>query len=133
MPSWDLARMCWFYFGMVGCVVCWAGHPAMGFLRGRFVCWLGMISYGLYVYHPLVITWTGIVQKWMGIPNGWWIEVTKLGGSLAAAAISWKYLERPILAWKDQFGYQGRTARSKPIGRPHFGTVDQDVHRPSNP
>ncbi len=59
--------------------------------------WLiGTLSYGLYLWH-LPILWT-LVRA--GMPERtltWWLVV--VGMSVATAALSWRFIERPSIAW----------------------------------
>ena len=97
-----------FYFGVVGLVVFHAGHRALGVLRIRWLCWLGMISYGIYLYHYMIYwmvdgcAWTEVkpyVQPWS-------TRALKVAITLVVAVISWYALERPLLRLKDRFPYQ---------------------------
>ncbi|MGO9872988.1 MAG: acyltransferase family protein [Acidimicrobiia bacterium] len=70
-------------------------------LRSRTVTFLGVISYGLYLWHWFLLE---VVQEdWLGWPlrHGNWVVVFLAGFPvvLAAAAASWYLLERPILRW----------------------------------
>jgi peptidoglycan/LPS O-acetylase OafA/YrhL len=70
-------------------------------LRSRTLVFLGVISYGLYLWHWFVLE---IVQEdWLGWPlqHGNWVAVLLAGLPvvIAAAAASWYLLERPILRW----------------------------------
>ena len=64
--------------------------------------YLGRISYGLYLYHgiPLYLLWEHA-------DGGWWWRLgwaaAVLSISVAAAALSFHYLERPILRWGNRF------------------------------
>ncbi len=42
------------YFGAVGLVVVHAGRGALAPLRDRRLCYLGQISYGIYLYHHII-------------------------------------------------------------------------------
>jgi peptidoglycan/LPS O-acetylase OafA/YrhL len=70
-------------------------------LRSRTLTFLGVISYGLYLWHWFLLQ---VVQEdWLGWPlrHGNWVPVFLLGLPvvIAAAAASWYLLERPILGW----------------------------------
>jgi peptidoglycan/LPS O-acetylase OafA/YrhL len=88
------------YAGIALCVLVAgvAGAPA---LRWRPLVWLGEISYGLYLYHLLVLA---LLSRWGLI--GWeryvhpyvlWTAFA-LAGSVLCAALSWRLVERP--AWR---------------------------------
>jgi peptidoglycan/LPS O-acetylase OafA/YrhL len=70
-------------------------------LRTRPLVFLGLISYGLYLWHWFLL---GIVLgDWLGWPlqKGNWLTllVVALPVVIAAATASWYFLERPILRW----------------------------------
>jgi len=88
--------------------------PAAGFAlivaaiaggRGRAVHWLGwrplaavgLVSYGLYLWHlPLLL-----VLRGQGLlPQALWPRMlVVLVAALVAAALSWRYVEQPAMAW----------------------------------
>jgi peptidoglycan/LPS O-acetylase OafA/YrhL len=79
-------------------------------LRSRTLTFLGLISYGLYLWHWWVLQ---IVQEdWLGWPlrDGNWVVVFLLGLPIvvAAATASWYLLERPVLRWARSVGRPGR-------------------------
>ena len=72
---------------------------------------LGGISYGMYLYHPIVLALAVRAQPW--IP----VNVSEQGvgrfliatiGTLLVAALSWLVFERPINAFKRYFPYVAR-------------------------
>jgi len=46
----------------------------------------------------------------MGIVNHLGIDVAKIAVSVAIAAISWRFVEQPLMSLKDRFGYQRNAA-----------------------
>lgn len=98
---------------------------ATGFLTWTPVVYLGRISYGLYVVHFFVIVLVvslGFCHA--GTPlHG----LYSLLGTIALAALSYQFLEKPFLRWKDHFavvasGKCERPARSAEI--PATGTPE---------
>ena len=74
----------------------WSGQQRMltRFLRNRTLCWLGKISYCLYLVHvACFMFWREHLPHIIALP-------VSLVSSLAIAALSWKYLEGPIMNWK---------------------------------
>lgn len=74
----------------------------------RMLAWLewswlqviGKMSYGVYVYHffvPQIWKLTGFA-----LPSDWMSGVVFLLGSLALAKLSWVYMEKPVLRWRDR-------------------------------
>lgn len=75
---------------------------------GRILGWsplvyLGRISYGIYVYHIFIIV---LISPFL-IADGLNIiarTLILLAVTLALSAVSWRYFERPFLAWKNALG-----------------------------
>ena len=65
--------------------------------------WLGEVSYGLYLWHPLVLT---LVGRWVArgsLSNATPVRlVIVVVVSLAVAHVSWTAIERPILRWANR-------------------------------
>lgn len=84
---------------LVGCVLVFLGfHGAPVRWFPRPILWLGKISYGLYVYHSLVLAlmprwWPGI--GWATIRCGVEFLLTVI-----VAGASYRWLEQPFLRWK---------------------------------
>lgn len=74
-------------------------NPLLGAIcRVRPLVWLGTVSYGVYLLHAGV---SETIRRWM-VSEGWhrgtWLETLLcVTGSLALAAVSWKWFESPIL------------------------------------
>jgi peptidoglycan/LPS O-acetylase OafA/YrhL len=71
-------------------------------IANKPIAYLGKISYGLYVYHLLVIE-----RDWLSyLPEPYLFRFKyafgELGLTIAVAALSWKFFERPINRWKDR-------------------------------
>jgi peptidoglycan/LPS O-acetylase OafA/YrhL len=83
--------------------------PDRRFLRLPALAFLGTVSYGIYLYHVPVMVRLG---SWFGVPNtsaslALWLAVT-LMATLVLAALSWRFVERPLL------GGQRRTTTGRP-------------------
>ncbi|MDR3636773.1 MAG: acyltransferase [Isosphaeraceae bacterium] len=102
---WMLAVNCGF-FGMLGLVIVHAGHPALGTLRNPSLGYLGRVSYGLYLYHPLVFMALDRGAAALKLPQTMALGFVKLGATVLLASISWRFVERPILALKSRFPYR---------------------------
>lgn len=95
------------YFGLIGLVVIGAGSRFLCWLRVPALCYLGRISYGLYLYHLLIYEWIDAKFKFqMGYTGTWRLEVLKVVVTVAVAALSWHLIEQPILKLKGRFRYQ---------------------------
>jgi peptidoglycan/LPS O-acetylase OafA/YrhL len=62
-------------------------------LRARWFVGLGLISYGLYLYHVPVFQW--LSPDVVGL-KGWPLVLLRVGVSLALAVVSYRFLEMPI-------------------------------------
>lgn len=61
------------------------------------VQWLGNVSYSLYLWHwPVVVTFIHLA----GAKPRWWQAVALVGASLALAAASYSFVERPARTWR---------------------------------
>lgn len=98
------------FFALVGLTVRHAGHPWLGILRRRELVYLGQISYGLYLYHHIIfMLWDDYFVR-TGIQNHLGFDLAKATLSFAIAALSWRFVERPILSLKDRFRYRESAA-----------------------
>jgi peptidoglycan/LPS O-acetylase OafA/YrhL len=90
------------YFSIVGVVLLHAKHPVLVLLRSRFLIYLGRISYGIFLYHLLVIE---LVERCIS-PGSVAAHATSLLLSVFVAATSWEFFERRIGRLKDRFPYK---------------------------
>jgi peptidoglycan/LPS O-acetylase OafA/YrhL len=72
------------------------------FLAVKPLPYLGKISFGLYAYHAMILV---MMDKF--VAQGSWVKLlmipTKLLVTIAVAALSYKFLEAPILKFKERF------------------------------
>jgi peptidoglycan/LPS O-acetylase OafA/YrhL len=94
-----------FFAATVGLVAVSAGRPALAALRDPRFVYIGTISYGLYLYHLFVIGAADALAAHFGLSAGAWLTAVKVAATLATAALSWRLVERPILALKHRFDY----------------------------
>ena len=60
--------------------------------------WLGRISYGIFLWHLLVLRGVYEVTGWQPYTGRLWtVAVLTATGAVAVAALSWVLLERPLL------------------------------------
>ena len=100
------------WLGVIGLVVIHSGHPRLAVLRRPRLRRLGTISYGLYLYHFLVLVISGDVYFRLGLRGQPLWRAPTIGACFVVAALSWRYVERPILGLKDRFAYTGRPSPS---------------------
>ena len=90
------------YFSIVGLVVLNTGHHVLAPLRWRPLRYIGQVSYGLYLYHFLVIE---SLHKYFG-PRSLTTDLAAAVLSVLAGVISWECLEKPIGNLKRWFPYE---------------------------
>jgi peptidoglycan/LPS O-acetylase OafA/YrhL len=94
------------YFAVIGLVVLKTGHWSLSILRLPLLVALGQISYGLYLYHWIIYEGLDTVFKFgMHLGDPWWLDLLKVMTSVAVAIASWRWIEKPILRFKDRFSY----------------------------
>jgi peptidoglycan/LPS O-acetylase OafA/YrhL len=111
-PTWErlmtslwLGRVGVAYACVVGLIVVYAGRPALRPLRSRRLGEIGQMSYGLYLYHPLVFLLVGMAHDALGFHHPVRLDLVKLAVAFGVAWLSWRHVERPILALKGHLGY----------------------------
>jgi peptidoglycan/LPS O-acetylase OafA/YrhL len=126
-------RACLVYFGLAGFVFCTQGHPALAPLRDRRLCHIGLISYGLYLYHPLVFgavprLYQRFVERKLALTSTLLRDLVMLAVCFALAELSRRLLEDPIVALKERLTYRVKDrptvathSRHAAAGRPHHG------------
>ncbi|HSK87927.1 MAG TPA: acyltransferase [Anaerolineales bacterium] len=84
------------------------------FLEMPWLRYLGKISYGMYVYHLALIwfTWTLLEERNLGEIASWIKIAISLSATILVSTISYYWLERPILNWKDRFFAWSKTKTS---------------------
>jgi peptidoglycan/LPS O-acetylase OafA/YrhL len=113
-PGPTVLAMNLFYASVVGLTVCHAGRPALRPLRSGALLGLGRVSYGLYLYHPLVFITVAMAGRGLGLDDPWWLEPLKIAACVALASLSWRHFERPILRLKNGLRYQPAPAGAAP-------------------
>ena len=74
------------------------------FLSHPILLWAGVVSYGLYLFHPVVLRKlddAGAMPDSSTIANWWGMLLLVVAITALLAAASWHFLERPILELKD--------------------------------
>ena len=94
-----------FFFATVGLINLHAGAWCLKPLRWPALVYLGEISYGLYLYHYIILCSARILMESAGIQPAWWNNLALFAASLCTAACSWKWIESQILKYKDCFKY----------------------------
>lgn len=92
-------------------------NPVRRFLRARVMAWLGLVSYGIYLYHQPVANALGggITSGGDSTTRFLWLLAATAGTSIAAAALSYYIVERPALRFKDRRRREPTAAQRLPL------------------
>ena len=67
---------------------------------------LGLVSYGIYLLHPVVIAF--LVRYWVPLREGlgpYLVHVAVVAGlTIPLAMLSWRFFEEPLVRWARRFG-----------------------------
>lgn len=77
----------------------WLATPLLG---NRVLVWLGRRSYGIYLYHVYILFALVSPEE---MQPGWRILLLCGGLTIAVAALSWHFVEQPLLRWKRRVPY----------------------------
>jgi peptidoglycan/LPS O-acetylase OafA/YrhL len=68
------------------------------------IAYLGRISYGLYIYHFAIIWLLSLPFGFSsGLPMPWWIAALALLATTLVSSLSYRFIEKPFLNFKDRF------------------------------
>ena len=90
------------FFGLIGLVVLRSGDWWLAPLRSPILMYLGVISYGLYLYHVPIDRGVEVVLRRFGINHrldvGYplWRSALEFAIVLVVATLSWYLIEKPI-------------------------------------
>jgi peptidoglycan/LPS O-acetylase OafA/YrhL len=81
-------------------------------LGNRVLLWLGLVSYGIYLYHATLMAWLEDHDAARIFPLNHWIGLVlvTLAFTATVAGASWYIVERPALRWKPEFRRRRRPA-----------------------
>jgi peptidoglycan/LPS O-acetylase OafA/YrhL len=106
-------------FSIVGLVVSLRGHLWLFPLRRPRLVLIGKLSYGLYMYHYIIFLLGDDIASAFGMGGRpFWRQALEAVVTAGLAAVSWRYLEQPILSLKSRFEYRPGETRER--GRPHL-------------
>jgi peptidoglycan/LPS O-acetylase OafA/YrhL len=89
------------YFGLIGLVISHSGHPLLAPLRIIPLRYLGRISYGIFLYHLVVIDAVADLFAGHSIAT----DLIAVAFTILAAVFSWHGLEQPVANLKTRFPY----------------------------
>ena len=121
MPMCTLGFTCLalFYASLLMLVVVLPDGFLSRAFRARWLTWLGTISYGLYLFHAIVLGFLSsiLLHPQRTEPN-WLVAGTSISGgfaSLALAWLSWNYFESKMVRLGHRFIYKNPTASSSSL------------------
>lgn len=100
-PVWTILATSLGAFSLIGLVVCYSGHPALVVLRRGPLPVLGRLSFGIYLFHPIVFWVIETLLEHLALERTRGVELGMLAASIAAAALSWCLVEKPALNLKE--------------------------------
>ena len=102
---------------VIGLVVRHEGSRLLAPLRVRWLCYLGTISYGIYLYHLTALMLGEVILRRLHLPPTMSRFAAGPAICLAISAASWSWIEKPFLRLKDRFRY-GRPEVPTPLESP---------------
>jgi peptidoglycan/LPS O-acetylase OafA/YrhL len=112
--SLNASRLFLCYFAIIGLVIIFSGHRLLWPLRNPGLCYLGTISYGLYLYHVFVYVIISASHYQVTCRDSMALDALKLAATVVVAVLSWECFESRLMHWKDRFPYPRSGAH-----RPH--------------
>jgi peptidoglycan/LPS O-acetylase OafA/YrhL len=108
-------------------------HPGKGhwarLLRTPWLVWMGTVSYGIYLWHLVVLKLISQQPEARMLPSAIILWLAVVGGALALGAASWYLVERPV-----QRAIGSRNDRRDPRNPPgHVSEIGSDVHSTIDP
>jgi peptidoglycan/LPS O-acetylase OafA/YrhL len=90
------------FFGLI--ILNFAANPDIKIsMENAAFSYLGNISYGLYMYHPIGIVLAISICKKVGLLSNWLIYPASMLLTVALAGLSYRYYESFFLQFKKQF------------------------------
>jgi peptidoglycan/LPS O-acetylase OafA/YrhL len=108
--DWLILAAALLFFCLTTTVLLSEGASWLAPLRVRWLTQLGVISYGVYLYHVPIILGFEVALRRIGIshPMGmgrpWWRAGLEVTTALTVALLSWRFIERPILRLRERIG-----------------------------
>jgi peptidoglycan/LPS O-acetylase OafA/YrhL len=79
------------------------GNAVRAIIKNRVLQWLGLVSYGIYLWHEAIIDWYLNLTKPVAFASSFWKMTAFMAVcTVVVAAASYYLLERPVLRLKDR-------------------------------
>jgi peptidoglycan/LPS O-acetylase OafA/YrhL len=81
-----------------------AGGWPRRLLASRVLAWLGLVSYGVFLYHGPLVLWLSEQEADQWLPGSGYVSLAAIAVAMgvACAALSYYLVERPVLRFKDR-------------------------------
>lgn len=104
---------------IIGLVIYHRGKPSLAVLRRPRLVWVGQLSYGIYVYHYILMLLSDDIARALGKGGRpFWREAITVALVFGLAALSWRFFELPLLRLKDRFEYSRKP--NSGLAKPHI-------------
>ncbi len=92
-------------YGLILLLVVCAKGPASGNILQKIMAWIGVRSYSIYLWHlPVCFFIAQPLSRSVGGVAGLWLAIgVYLASSIIAGWISYRWIERPVLEWRDRY------------------------------
>ncbi len=103
---WSVGRMSMALFGAGLIIIALYGRKNFSLWHNPFTMRMGVISYGIYLYHNVIVAYYVDIAQWVGIKLGDGIVlkiIISLVMIIALAEISYRIIEAPLLRLKNRF------------------------------
>ncbi|MBI1256438.1 MAG: acyltransferase family protein [Chloroflexi bacterium] len=99
--SWDIATASIFALWLLN--VATNPRTMWRFLEQPFLSYLGKVSYGIYLWHPMIILASAAVLRTLNIENSFLYYATAILATIAVSHLSYHYFESRFLQSKSVF------------------------------
>jgi peptidoglycan/LPS O-acetylase OafA/YrhL len=90
-------------FGIIICNLSLNPDRIIDFERFKFLSYLGKISYGLYMYHTILIVFVINMLIRFNYMKSWLLYSISFAATIMVAAISYRFFEKPFITKKIKF------------------------------